>query len=231
MAHFLGFLRSFSLWTTLIRLALAFILGGVIGLERERRSRTAGLRTHILVCLGSTMTMLTGQYILYELGIEHEITRIGAQVISGIGFLGAGTILVRNSNQVRGLTTAACLWATASIGLALGAGFYEGALVVTLLVYASTHVLYKIEMRFTKKLNKLSVYLEVSDAAALNRIVHLLESKQFRAENIEVTQAKCYNPAHVGIAALTFLRPDQSKQAYLDALAEDKDIVFAVEMN
>ena len=225
------FLRSFSLWTTMLRLLLAFVLGGVIGLEREKRSRTAGLRTHILVCLGTATVMLTGQYAVYELGLDSDTTRLGAQVISGIGFLGAGTILVRNSNHVRGLTTAACLWVTASIGLALGAGYYECAIFCAILVYFSTHVLYKMEQRFYAKHGKLMIYMEVSDAKAVNRIIRLLEMDPYRAESVEVVQAKSNTANHVGIAALTVVRPGQNRNAYLDALAAEKDVAFAIEMN
>lgn len=102
-------------------------MGGVIGLERDLKNHAAGFRTYILVCLGSSIVMMTNQFIFnnYELG---DPARMGAQVISGIGFLGAGTIMVTNHNHVKGLTTAAGLWSAACIGLAIGIGFYEGAL-------------------------------------------------------------------------------------------------------
>lgn len=115
--------------TIVIRVLLALIIGGIIGLERESKKQAAGFRTYMLVCLGATLVMMTNQYIcnVFEAG---DPSRLGAQVISGIGFLGAGTIIVTRKSQVRGLTTAAGLWSAACIGLAIGIGFYEGAIVV-----------------------------------------------------------------------------------------------------
>lgn len=120
-------LSVLSLPTIFLRVALAVGVGGIIGLERDLKNHAAGFRTYILVCLGSTIVMMTNQFILdmYQSG---DPARMGAQVISGIGFLGAGTIMVTNNNHVKGLTTAAGLWSAACIGLAIGIGFYEGAL-------------------------------------------------------------------------------------------------------
>src|SRR5699024_10424815 len=103
--------------TVFIRLLLATIMGGIIGLDRDLKSRAAGFRTHMIVSIGSATAMLTNQYILMDSGqVIGDPTRMGAQVISGIGFLGAGTILVRKNDKITGLTTAAGLWATATIG-------------------------------------------------------------------------------------------------------------------
>ncbi|UUX33830.1 MgtC/SapB family protein [Fundicoccus culcitae] len=114
--------------TILVRMLLAILIGGLLGVERGYQHRTAGLRTYILVCLGSAIIMMTNQYVFVSMGVS-DPTRMGAQVVSGIGFLGAGTILVTDRNRVKGLTTAAGLWAAASIGLAVGIGFYEGAII------------------------------------------------------------------------------------------------------
>lgn len=120
-----------SVWHVLIRMALAVILGGCIGLEREKRSQAAGLRTHMLVSLGSALVMLISVYgfpVLKPDGQANvDVARIAAQVVSGVGFLGAGTI-IRNGMSVKGLTTAASLWVSAAIGLACGSGFYSAAL-------------------------------------------------------------------------------------------------------
>lgn len=115
------------LYAVVCRIALACALGGVIGYERERTNRPAGFRTHVLVCVGAALAMLTGEYVVFTHGIG-DPSRIGAQVVSGIGFLGAGTIL-RAGFNVRGLTTAASLWAVSCVGLACGVGFYVGAVV------------------------------------------------------------------------------------------------------
>jgi len=119
-------LQELNLVTILFRMGLAILIGGIIGTERDIKHRSAGLRTHMLVCLGAAVVMMTNEYV-FELHPDAgiDITRMGAQVVSGIGFLGAGTILVTSENRVQGLTTAAGLWAAATIGLAIGIGFYE----------------------------------------------------------------------------------------------------------
>lgn len=120
-------LGELNLFSTVVRLALALILGGILGIERGRKRRPAGLRTYMIVCMASALVMLTGEYLVQEYGTG-DPARLGAQVISGIGFLGAGTIII-TSRQVKGLTTAAGLWAAACMGLAIGAGFYAGAVI------------------------------------------------------------------------------------------------------
>lgn len=135
-----------------IRLVLAFVLGGLIGLEREVHGRAAGLRTHILVCLGSSLIMLTSMHLfhLYRGVATVDPARIAAGVITGIGFLGAGTI-IRSKVSVSGLTTAASLWAVAGIGLAIGSGFYLGAYVTAVMVLFTLFVLTKLEKALMKK--------------------------------------------------------------------------------
>lgn len=120
-------IKESGVCSILLRLLLAVVFGGIIGTERGKHGRAAGMRTHILVCIGATMTTLIGEYVTFVLGMSSDPVRIGAQVISGIGFLGAGMIMTRGGLRVKGLTTAAGLWATATIGLALGIGLYSAA--------------------------------------------------------------------------------------------------------
>lgn len=122
-----------------IRLIVAAILGGIIGLEREKLNRPAGVRTHMIVCLGSCLIMLLGEY-MHQIDNTIDITRLGAQVVSGIGFLGAGAIL-KDGFSVRGLTTAATLWVVACVGLAVGGGFFSAGILTTIIVYSSLHFL------------------------------------------------------------------------------------------
>ena len=121
-------LYELNMISTFFRLLLALICGGILGIERGKKNRPAGFRTYMLVCVASAMVMITNQYIsnMYSTG---DPSRMGAQVISGIGFLGAGTIIVTGRNRVKGLTTAAGLWASACIGLTIGVGFYSGAII------------------------------------------------------------------------------------------------------
>ncbi len=141
----------------LFRLILACVLEGIIGYERENTNRPAGFRTHILVCVGAALVMVTSEYIFEKYRYQTNIdpARLGAQVISGIGFLGAGTI-IREGASVRGLTTAASLWAVSCVGIAAGIGFYEGALFAAIIIYITLIVLKKLEKYFTKK-DRLSV--------------------------------------------------------------------------
>lgn len=135
-----------------LRLLLAVLLSGLVGLEREAKGRAAGFRTHILVCVGSALIMLTGLHLfsLYRGTSEVDPTRLAAQVVSGIGFLGAGTI-IQFRDSVRGLTTAASVWAAAGIGIAVGAGFYTGAVATTAIVLLVLLMMSSLERRLGPK--------------------------------------------------------------------------------
>ncbi len=152
-----------------IRLFLAVLYGGIIGLERGATRHPAGFRTHILVCVGATLAMLTNQYIC-ETGLYNpaDPSRLGAQVITGVGFLGVGTILVTGGGQkIKGLTTAAGLWASACIGLALGIGFYSGAIVAGFLVFISLRFLKNIENYFYDLSRVMDLYVELDSLPKL----------------------------------------------------------------
>ena len=117
-------LRDVTVLSTTVRMVLAVLCGGIIGIEREYKRRPAGFRTHILICLGATMTTLTSQFLYLNMHYYTDMARLGAQVVAGMGFIGAGTIIVTRRQRVKGLTTAAGLWTAAIVGLALGGGFY-----------------------------------------------------------------------------------------------------------
>ncbi len=127
--------RDITFFSMILRLGLAVICSGIIGLERASKNRPAGLRTHILVCLGATIASMTGHFLYLNLHLPTDLSRIGAHVISGLGFLGAGTIIVTNRKTIKGLTTAASLWATGIVGLVIGAGFYEGGIAASVLIF------------------------------------------------------------------------------------------------
>ncbi|MCF7916224.1 MAG: MgtC/SapB family protein [Candidatus Omnitrophica bacterium] len=141
-----------SIFSTALRLILAFVLGSIIGYEREKKKRKAGLRTHVLVCVGSALIMLVSLYIHHLYGGQAPVdpSRIAAGVVTGIGFLGAGTI-IRSSEGVKGLTTAASIWLAAAIGLAVGCGFISAALIATFLVYLILSFLKRLEEEKIKK--------------------------------------------------------------------------------
>lgn len=173
--------------TVLIRLVLATLLGGVIGMERERKSRPAGFRTHILVCLGSTLVMMISEmlFLQYEGRATVDPTRLGAQVISGIGFLGAGTI-IRQGASVKGLTTAATLWATSCIGLSIGAGFYSGAVIGGVIIFVVLFVLGYIEKTFGNKSTTATITISEDDYfITLENITKKLENNDVTVKSIE----------------------------------------------
>lgn len=153
-----------NLFSTALRLILAAVFGGVIGLERGASRHPAGFRTHILVCMGATLAMLTNQYIVEIMAFgATDPARLGAQVITGVGFLGVGTIFVTGRNKIKGLTTAAGLWASACLGLALGIGYYSGAFIAGLLIFISLALLPKVESYFYSYSRVLDLYIEFDD--------------------------------------------------------------------
>lgn len=163
-------IRELTLTSIFVRLLLAVVLGGIIGMERGMKNRPAGLRTYSLVTLGACVVMVTNQYI-YQVFDTGDPVRLGAQVVSGIGFLGAGTIIVTGRNKIRGLTTAAGLWATATVGLAIGIGFYEVALLAGLLVFLVLTVLHKWETYMRRAGNRVELYIELKPGATLREFL------------------------------------------------------------
>jgi putative Mg2+ transporter-C (MgtC) family protein len=163
-------IRELTLTSIFVRLLLAVVLGGIIGMERGMKNRPAGLRTYMLVTLGACVVMVTNQYI-YQVFDTGDPVRLGAQVVSGIGFLGAGTIIVTGRNKIRGLTTAAGLWATATVGLAIGIGFYEVALLAGLLVFLVLTVLHKWETYMRRAGNRVELYIELKPGATLREFL------------------------------------------------------------
>ena len=180
-------MREVTYLSVVLRLVCALVIGGIIGLERGMKNRPAGLRTYMLVCVGSCLIMLTNQY-LFQVSNSGDPMRLGAQVVSGIGFLGAGTIVVTKHNQIKGLTTAAGLWASAGVGLALGVGFYEAALVAGFLVFAVLTLLQHWDNRMRSKTRTMEVYLEFSEKTNLGNLIRQIREMNVEIENIQMEQ-------------------------------------------
>ncbi|MBQ8064009.1 MAG: MgtC/SapB family protein [Clostridia bacterium] len=183
-------LREVTMGAVALRLALTFLCGALIGLEREFKRRPAGFRTHILICVGAAMTTMTGQYLFLSEGYYTDMARLGAQVIAGIGFIGAGTIIVTRRNQIKGLTTAAGLWTSAIVGLAIGAGFYEGGLIAALLVLLSELVFSKLEYRFMARQPELNVYMEFRSRSVLENLFEELKKDNIKVRNMEISRTR-----------------------------------------
>lgn len=189
MLPFLNSLRDISFASLALRMVLSFLCGGLIGMEREYKRRAAGFRTHILICLGAAITTLTSQYLFLEMNYDTDMGRLGAQVIAGIGFIGAGSILVTRRQRVKGLTTAAGLWAAAIVGLCFGAGFYEGGVIATLLILVAELLFSKLEYSFLYRTAEINLYVEYTESACLDRVLHLLQADNVKLLSMEVTRA------------------------------------------
>lgn len=173
-------------YAILIRLLLATALGFIIGAERATKSHAAGLRTYILVCIGACSAMLVNEFMMGNA----DLSRIGAGVITGIGFIGAGTIVITSRNQVRGLTTAAALWATACTGLAFGVGFYTLGLIASILIIIVVMFLPKLEGLLQSKAKMYDIHVELLSRPDLKKLLEYL-----RENNISV-KSIAYDPAY-----------------------------------
>lgn len=194
-------LREVTFLSVAVRIAAALIVGGILGLERERKNRAAGLRTYMLVCVGACLIMLTNQYIYQTTG-SGDPMRLGAQVVSGIGFLGAGTIIVTKRNQIKGLTTAAGLWSSAAVGLSLGVGFYEAALAAGAAIYFVMTVLRYWDIRMHKRSKYMDLYMEVSTGVGLAQVLRQIRALGLEVYSIDSDSYACVDDAKVLIISL-----------------------------
>ena len=175
--------------STIVRLTLAVICGGLIGLERVKKRRPAGFRTYMLVCLGAALTMIISQY-LASRGQTTDVSRLGAQVINGVGFLGAGPIIVTGKQQIKGLTTAAGLWASACMGLAIGAGFYLGALVGCAAIMLTISVLRMLEDVIMASARNMNIYIEFTETDDIGETIERLKKLNVKIFDIEITKIR-----------------------------------------
>lgn len=209
-----AYLRQMNLVSILCRFVLAAVCGSVIGFERGKKRHAAGLRTHIVVCIGAMSAMLVNQYIVTYFNPNSDPARMGAQVISGIGFLGAGTIIVTRRNQVKGLTTAATLWVTACMGLAVGVGFYACALIMYLILIFILLLVNVVDTKYLKIPTNTAIYIEVKREAGLGDVIHFIHEigwsvrdvKEFPAGRPEI------------LAVRMDLESDQAMRGDLDTL-------------
>ena len=202
--------RDFNLYSIVLRMVLAVICGGVVGIERAYKRRPAGFRTHILVCLGAMITVLTSQYLTLTMHYFTDISRMGAQVVAGIGFIGAGTIIVTRRQRVKGLTTAAGLWTSAIIGLCIGGGFYEGALIATFIILLLEIVFSRMEYWFLNRIPEINVYVEYRDKQCLDLLLRQLRDSGIRVLNMEITRA-AGNETHNACAIFALRLPRKTK--------------------
>lgn len=193
-------IRELTLFSIVIRILVAIVLGGVIGLERGMKNRPAGLRTYMLVSLGSCVVMLINQYTTQVFGTGDPV-RLGAQVISGIGFLGAGTIVVTSHNQIKGLTTAAGLWTSACIGLAIGIGLYEVALIAGLCVFLVLTLLHEMDYFMRSRTRTLDAYIELDHTITLGKFIRNIREQGLEISNIQREHDVAYDSDVISFTA------------------------------
>ncbi len=179
--------RELTVESAMLRIIASIVLGGVLGMERGLKNRPAGLRTYILVCMGACIVMVTNQYV-YQAFETGDPVRMAAQVISGIGFLGAGTIIVTPRNRIKGLTTAAGLWAAACTGLALGIGLYEVALIGGLAIFLVLTILQKWEIHLRHSSRIVDLYIELDRKVTLGEFLRGLRECNIEPSNLQLDQ-------------------------------------------
>lgn len=222
--------RAWGPLAVFLRLALAATVGIVVGAEREHKNKIAGVKTHVLVCLGSAMAMVAGEYLLHQFpDARADIARIGAQVVSGVGFLGVGTIMVTGRNEVQGLSTAAGLWVCACIGLAAGAGYVEGTLIALAFVLFTFVVLSRVDIWLHRGDRSVDVYVELEDGFGARELVESLRS--LRCDFSNLTLMRDSEGRLGGAATLTLSRPDGTeKDTLISSLMRVDGVSFAEEI-
>lgn len=218
-----------TLVSTGLRLILAVIFGGIIGLERGANRHPAGFRTHILVCVGATLAMLTNQYICQMYGTG-DPARLGAQVITGVGFLGVGTILVTGRHKIKGLTTAAGLWASACLGLALGIGFYSGAVIAAAVIFISLALLPKIENCFYRKSRAIDLYIEIDSVEHFRAFIKYIRAVDSAFYETHLSQDNPVTPGGIAFHLSMILPKNMSHSQAIDEFSSFEGVSLIEEI-
>lgn len=235
----LEYLRELNIHSMMLRVLLAMLVGGAVGFEREKKGRPAGFRTYMLVALGAALTVILSQYfcvrfetdwadVAQELGVTTDASRFAAQVINGVGFLGAGTIIVTGQQEVKGLTTAACLWASACIGIAIGAGFYECVVIGFILIVVSLKLLPRVENFIMAKSVNMAVYVEMDNIENLGAVVSRMRKKNVRIYDVDIDKQQHENISQVN-ALFNIRLPKRSDHTELLAELSMLDGIISIE--
>ena len=234
----LDYLRDFNTASVFVRLLLALLLGGLIGLDRALRHRPAGPRTYALVCVGAALTMVLSQYeyvmlttewapMAEAVGLKTDVSRFGAQVINGIGFLGAGTVIATNPQKVKGLTTASGLWASACLGLVVGSGFYEAALFAFLLIVITMWLLRPLEEVIIERSRNINIYVEFRSIADMGEILKTIKDQDINIFDMDIHHGK-EQIVQKPNAVLYLRMPHRAPHHELITLLSDLDEVYTV---
>ena len=215
-------LRDVTTLSVFVRLACALICGGIIGIERSYKRRPAGFRTHILICIGAAITTLTSQYLYLNMHYFTDMARLGAQVVAGIGFIGAGTIIVTKRQRVKGLTTAAGLWTSAIIGLTFG------GILATVFIMLAELVFSRIEYRVLENVPEINLYMEYEDKHCLDDVLQLYRSYNIKVLNIQITRS-AENGEHNACAIFSLRLPRSCGVEKLLTLVGRREGIVSVE--
>lgn len=218
-------MRELTIVGIVVRVLVAIVLGGVVGLDRGIKNRPAGLRTYMLVSLGACVVMLINQY-TYQVFDSGDPVRLGAQVISGIGFLGAGTIIVTSHNQIKGLTTAAGLWASACIGLAVGIGLYEVAAAGGLGVFFILTVLHEWDDSIRSRTRVIDIYVELDQSISLGAFIRNAREMELEISNIQREHEAGYNDDVLSLIVTVRGKKKMNQQELVKALKKVEGIKY-----
>lgn len=222
-------LHELNVWSICLRMLLALLLGGILGTDRGRKNRPAGFRTYMLVSLGAAMVMMTNQYAFQYFGVSDPV-RMGAQVVSGIGFLGAGTILITGKSQVKGVTTAAGLWAAACAGLAIGVGFYEGALIGGLAIFLVMTVMRRVDNYIHQNSRVVDLYIEFDSKTPLGSFLEYAREHQFDISGVQITKNKLLKDRSVSVILSAKSEVRRSHAQITDILSDGPGVEYLEEL-
>ena len=214
----------------ILRLAMATFCGGVIGLERGRKGQAAGCRTHMLVCIGSALVMMTNIYVVDKYNPDADPSRIGAQVVSGIGFLGAGSIIVTSKNKIKGLTTAAGLWASGCMGLTIGVGYYELAIAGCAFIFLIIALLNKFDRKMYGDSKVIEIFVEFKEAKDFRKLVNYLRQNDVEIRDVQMIKNKGIGNSNPG-ALMSLKTPKKYNHIdFINDLTSLDDIFYIEEV-
>ena len=226
---------TLSIWEVLLRVGLAVLCGGIIGIDRGRKRRPAGFRTYMLVCVGAAMTMILGTYLsvmittvwnpsLEVATLVTDVSRFGAQVINGIGFLGAGTIIVTGRQQVKGMTTAAGLWASACMGICIGSGFYVASIICCVLMIFVIVVFSRLERFILSRSKNINLFVEFEHIDNLSQVIEKIKEQDTKIFDVEVTKARHAETNYPSAIFSLRLPKKKTHTALMTAIAEVESV-------
>jgi len=218
-------LREINLISICVRVVLTLLIGALLGIERERKNRPAGFRTHMLVCLGAALVMMTNQYV-YQTFQTSDPVRMGAQVVSGIGFLGAGTIIITGKHQIKGITTAAGLWAAACCGLAIGIGFYEGAVIGGLFIFWVMSTLNRLEEKIKKKAEVLDLYVEFTGKKPFSNFLIFSRANGLDVMDLQINKNKYAKDMVMSVVMTVKSQKKRDKNEVLELIEGFEGILY-----